>query len=689
MPLPILADLSTWASANAVLLIGVAVVAVGLFVVGRRDVPRFSWGRAWAISGVCFAESVRRKVLWIIPLAIVGLVAVVQLQQPSDEQDAIRQTTKFCLYASGLVVVLSTLILACTNLPREIENRVIFTVVTKPTTRLEIVLGKVIGFARVSFVILLTMGLFTYGYLHLRAGLLRSDLRHRLAEGQVEAISRPTLEHYRDYGLLNAKTLAFPVDMNVFGRPPVPGSRRRYLNPEGYLIAPFVLPRNLAAYADPTAKELPGLRLLLRVGYDPATTPPPAAAGTAAPAKPPAGPPAVSVQVFDPSVNALLGPGEVTPGGKPVPLADADGQGQVTVDVPAAGVVRLRNYPFVYVALSPATPGVPMWVDDDPAHRSVQVIAPVTDGPPVALNPSNPADPSRPAPLTFTGRNGTYGQQTKGDPTGTKQVCVYEFRDVRLGRRAGPDAGVPIEMRVGIEKGGDDANEDVGTSVRLSVSEPAAADGTAAAAAPTEVPIVHPENNRTLYAELPASAVRSGNFDLNVSCLSPDQWVGLRLDSVSVVRGDSTFGLNLFKSMTVLWLLAVLVTAISVFSSTFLSWPTAVVFTLVLLLGRWGLNELGDAASAGLGRQFVSDFGVRDVAVGEAVSGSVELLNKSFKTVAGVLPDISAFSATDDIDRGISIPVGTLWSALLVLIGFGLPLTVAAYVIFKNKEVAP
>ena len=75
--------------------------------------------------------------------------------EPFDEQDAIRQTIKFCVFATGLVVAMTTIILACTNLPREIENRVIYTIVTKPATRLEIVLGKTLGFAGTSAVILL------------------------------------------------------------------------------------------------------------------------------------------------------------------------------------------------------------------------------------------------------------------------------------------------------------------------------------------------------------------------------------------------------------------------------------------------------------------------------------------------------------------------------------------------------
>ena len=681
---PVLAELSAWLGNNVIPLAGILLLIAGV-IVGRADLPRFSWGRVWAISGVCFAESVRRKVLWIVPLAIVGLIAVVQLQQPSDEQDAIRQTTKFCLFAAGLVVVLSTLILACTNLPREIENRVIFTVVTKPTTRLEIVLGKVVGFARVSFVILLTMGLFTWGYLHLRARLLTGDLEYRLAHHDVEAISIPTSQHYVDAGLLNAKTLADPVRLDIFGRPPLAGSRRRYLNPDGYLLAPFVLPPTLVSFADPEGKQYggPGLRVQVRVGFDPAPPASPTTPG-ARPAKPVA-PLSLALEVFDPNVNTVLAGANALP--PAVALTDPDGTRPVTFDIPTTSVAQLRNQPFIYIALTTAggTPGS-VWVDDGPGDRAVQLLAPVTDSPKaLRLDPVNPAVPSEPGALTFTGREGTYGQQVKGDPTGASQTCVFQFRDLRVHVPSGADA-VPIELRAGVEKNGDTTSADIPTDVRLSIAD---ASDPRAAGPWVDVPIVHPENNRTLYAALPASVVRSGNFDVAVRCLSPDQWVGLKPISLSVVQADSSFAWNLTKSLAVLWMLSVLVTAISVFCSTFLTWPTAVVLTLVLLLGRWGLNELGDAAAAGLGRQFVTEFGVTNAAGAETLAGSVDLLNKAFKTVASVFPDITSFSATDAIDRGISIPLRTLWDASLTLVGFGVPLTVAAYVIFKNKEVAP
>src|SRR3954471_15074495 len=166
-----------------------AIAVLGLVVYGFRDLLRLSGGRVYAISSVCFAESVRRRIWLITPLAIIGVIVVSQLQRPLDERDAIRQTIKFCLFATGLLVTITAIILACTNLPREIENRVIYTVVTKPTTRLEIVLGKILGFARVSGTILIIMGVFSFGYLWLRASAMQRSIAQRLENNEVAAAS--------------------------------------------------------------------------------------------------------------------------------------------------------------------------------------------------------------------------------------------------------------------------------------------------------------------------------------------------------------------------------------------------------------------------------------------------------------------------------------------------------------------
>ena len=135
--------------------------------------------------------------------------------------------------------------------------------------------------------------------------------------------------------------------------------------------------------------------------------------------------------------------------------------------------------------------------------------------------------------------------------------------------------------------------------------------------------------------------------------------------------------------------MAILITTVAIFTSTFLSWPIAVVLTLVILLGHWGVQQLGDATQPGIGRQVVNDFNLRGSAKAEAISATVEKLSSFLNFISTILPDISKFPAVEDIERGIAIPAIKMRDAAGVALGFGLPLVLLAYVILKNKEVAP
>ena len=91
---------------NAGYVVGAAVV-IGALLYGVRDIARLSVARVGAIGSVSFAESIRRRVLWVTPVAIVGILAVAQFLDPVDPQDALRQTTKVCLFATGLVMAMA------------------------------------------------------------------------------------------------------------------------------------------------------------------------------------------------------------------------------------------------------------------------------------------------------------------------------------------------------------------------------------------------------------------------------------------------------------------------------------------------------------------------------------------------------------------------------------------------------
>lgn len=671
-----------------------AIVIIGLVVFGLRDLLRFSPRRVWAISSVSFAESIRRRVLWITPLAILGVIIVSQLQHPIDEQDAIRQTIKFCLFATGLVVTIVIIILACTSLPKEIDTRVIYTVVTKPTTRLEIVLGKIIGFARVSAAILIIMGLFTWGYLHLRAWNMERYIAQQLAIGDVGPSRRPALEHYRKSGLLQARELDDAASYEVFARLPMPNDPIRWMYSEQNFVVPFRLGLGDIAPADwKPGDPLPPLMILARIHTQEAPLteeqqqqfggdllhdlgtdtggPRLSTTQSTITAKRPA--PRVTVQILDRNGYTMIRPDQLN--ATSVTLTPSQ---PIQVQIPAEYVMTLINHGQFMVSITGGTPGWLYGADANP----VIILAPSAQPgqfnqiPPVP----DPRNPNRPMPPIFEGRSGTHGQQLRGGPEDRNPVGIYRFQNVHI-----PSSGeVPFELRVGIERTGDELDTSSDDLTRLTIAARNLKTGTIGK------PItITPESLRPSYFSLPAGDLGDGNFELILRNHTNGHWIGLQSASVFVVTGRQPFIANLSKSLLILWLMTLLVIIIAILCSTFLSWPIAVVLTIVLLLGRWGVMQLGDTLSSGIGNQIATDFGFSDPSQAKVVSSGVEALTKALTTISHVLPDISKFSATEDVERGVVVPTRRLADASTVAFGFGLPMIVLAFIFLKNKEVAP
>ena len=691
-------------------------VIFAFLVFGLRDLVRLSWTRISAISSVCFQESIRRRVLWITPLAIVGAVVVSQLQNALDPQDAIRQTTKVCLFATGLVVTLTAIILACTNLPKEIDNRVIYTIVSKPTTRLEIILGKVWGFAKVSAAILLIMGVFTFLYLQVRAYRLSTSIAAALEVLPADAPSRPTLEHYRQAGLLNAKAMGQPDGMQVLAEAPLPGKPRVMAGGQGqqfgitFKLSPDDLPLVEAAYREggrmalvidmpvevrePTALEMETIRATAIptepvAGAGEATTTAPATAPSvedfgpalpttqeAAPAAPAATQPAEPVALPKPVVQIAIrnqsGDPIVTDkqlnDGSPIILPPS---GRVEVPIAAEALARMYEEEDFVVLTEARSPAVKYTVGDNPV--ALRVIK--ADGSTALEVEPGTKDPK------ITAAPGRFGQQIVGGEEGKGGVAVFNFDK---GAKFEGDA-ITFEVRAGIERAGDGSGESEQLPVvQLSVHN--LETGTVHVA-----PVFTVETNRISYVDVPRSAFPAdgARFDVLVRVLTPDQWLGMKPQSIALATGARTFSFNLLKSLLILWLMSVLVVAIAVFCSTFVSWPIAVVLTLVLLLGRWGVDQITDATGGGLQLGATITSQTEDVTRTKVIRESVDALGRLLELVAAFLPDVSQFQATADIERGISVPAARLAGAGWVLLGYGVPIVILAYLVLKRKEVAP
>jgi len=708
------------------------IVLVGLFILGFKDVIRFSLRRAWAISGVCFAESIRKRVLLLTPLAIIGVIAIAQLQHATDEQDAVRQTIKYALFSTGLVVMLSSIILACTNLPKEIESRVIYTIVTKPTTRLELILGKIIGFSRVSLAIVAIMGLFTWGYLRIREREKRAELSTRMQEGDLSPAERARAIAFEKTGLLTARAVATADGMDIFGKPPDPSSDSRIISDaaEQNVLAGFDVnintlfgpPTPSGKIDDQASQGIGRLGMVIRIQLayertgEPADQPP--SEMTMGPELPGAPttrhlvPPLIAVQIYDHNGQLLLGPAKLVAASTITALQANIGAFVASLKVPPrAGANQIRlseptrlrdgaEGQFAYVWIPPdqakalfyepqffvVFTGFSIHVDYKVGPQPVRAFIPTTNGDQLVFDPSGateiPPAMSHGKPMVlFRGGIGIHGEQEiKSGEIASPAVAVFHYRSSPP--PLNESGRTPIEIIPTIDRttSSDEASEDA-TTLDITVVDNATHQ--------SSTQTVQVESQQPSFVDFPASTITSPDYDILIHCQTPERTFGVYPDSVKVITSRQSFEVNLIKSLSIIWMMSILVVTLAVMCSTFVSWPIAIVLTIFLLLGHWGVSQLGDSTGPGLGRRLVNDFRFSDAATSKVFSTGVDALTHTLSSVALVLPDTSQFVAIDDIEQGVSISGQRLTEALYVLAGFAIPATIFAYLILKRKEVAP
>jgi|GEM_PF-248783 len=121
-----------------------------------EDLIFISPRRVLAIARLAFSEAIRKKVIIVfIVFSVTMLFASWFLDESSSNPARVYITT--VMTATGYLVLLLALFVGSMSIPEDIENRTLFTVVTKPVRRSEIVLGRMLGFTSIGGLLLLMM----------------------------------------------------------------------------------------------------------------------------------------------------------------------------------------------------------------------------------------------------------------------------------------------------------------------------------------------------------------------------------------------------------------------------------------------------------------------------------------------------------------------------------------------------
>jgi len=142
--------------------------------------------RIQAIGRNTFTELVRQKVFYfllIFGLIVIGNSAFLAKFSFQEEFQMLKDVS---LGAMSVFLSLLAILATATLLPRDLEDRTIFTILSKPVPRYEYLLGKLLGVVILLTASTLVMGLLFLGVLFLRENMALAETRLSLGGSPLE-----------------------------------------------------------------------------------------------------------------------------------------------------------------------------------------------------------------------------------------------------------------------------------------------------------------------------------------------------------------------------------------------------------------------------------------------------------------------------------------------------------------------
>ncbi len=122
-----------------------------------RSVPIFSFGRVWTIAGSTVTQLVRMKTFYFLLAFAIIVVAAGNFNIPTTPAKELSMIKKVSFGTMDLFAWLFAIVATALLIPRDIEDRTLYTILSKPVRRIEYLFGKLCGVLFVIGVSLLAM----------------------------------------------------------------------------------------------------------------------------------------------------------------------------------------------------------------------------------------------------------------------------------------------------------------------------------------------------------------------------------------------------------------------------------------------------------------------------------------------------------------------------------------------------
>lgn len=136
---------------------------------------RFSFRRVLVLAANTFTQLVRMKVFFVLAVFAVLLIGASFIFAGLKSEQELKMLKDLCLAAMSLFSMLFAVAATSLLLPRDIEDRTLYTILCKPVPRLEYLLGKLFGVAWLILISLIVMNLLFTGVLWLKHHMIVSE----------------------------------------------------------------------------------------------------------------------------------------------------------------------------------------------------------------------------------------------------------------------------------------------------------------------------------------------------------------------------------------------------------------------------------------------------------------------------------------------------------------------------------
>lgn len=641
------------------------------------EILSIRWTRLFAIARVTIYEATRpMKAPWVVLVVFLVILAFTHwfLQPPEDQRAA--ELSR--LYVSALMILQTLLICMMVaiimplSLPKDIENQTIYTVVTKPVRRLELLWGRVLGVMILVTALLAVSGVISVIYLN---RLVNNAITRTLDDADALRERDP----FRSDKLYEQ---AAELETRRSARVPVMGSltftdsRGRPVGIKGIDVGQEQVKRShiegateasaIWRFGERIIDPLDDLRRQAFLESRPDLTmedlPPPKLISKPVPVRDLLG--SNTIEAFEDQYYTLQQDRRMALARANQPGIDANAatrerdranqmEGEINRLIGEIKKLKAQDQEYRTKAAEARDAG------DEAAMRRYLDESDRLHSPPVTLE------------MTFIIYRTVKGIVSEPIFANIEVVNPNRFEeDARLIAAEDPKTGAPLR------------EEGAGGRSRNSI------------------PILEYYTNRL---EFPASVLAGSRGDLlvQVQCVNSNQYLGMSEDDLYIVKSSGDFGTNFLFGLWGIWLQALVLASVGVFVATMLSWRVAFLATLFFFVaGLVGFSFVTGFFQASLqgGGPFESmirlvnhqnlmadltpTFGVLVAKTLDSIASPI------LATMAFVVPNLSAFDFRNTVADGFAVGWDQTIGSSLLALAYALPFTLLGLYIFKKREVA-